>query len=631
MLTIEERIKAIENSNSLTDLSSDVLPKSHQEDYYFVSYSHKDYKAVLTDILKLEAKGLNFWYDTDIHVGENWEYIAKSYISKFQCKGVVFYLSEHSILSPACNKEIEYVRKKGLNYFSINLPLEQDKATASGENMLLELLKNGKANASNINLEKSKELFAKAFNQDVIYLPYDAPTQAKYDSIKKTLQGRDLFEFKFSLENVNHRPNTPVAILTACKDNAITSVKIPSYVARNNISNLLDLESYENETGTYFEELPLTHLDDTAIFTNFHSLESAELPETLVSLGADTFRNCFSLEQVNLQELDNLTFIHDRAFEGCKNFVNVTLPEKVMILGAGCFKNCKKLRTIKCPESLRKIGDSAFENCTNLLSFPIPEQVRDIGNRAFAGCNAITQITLPKKILSLGDGAFAEAKNLKSVIMFDSMTELGSRVFFGCESLCDVTLSKYVQELPIGAFDGCVSLKHFDIPLSVTYIADRTFAGCKNLKNIIIPAGVERIFSDAFLGCVKLKSVTIPASVMEIRSPFTHCDSLTEISVEKDNPAYKSLHDCIYSMDGALIQYAVGKKDESFIIPDFVTEIESHAFGGAKNLKSITIPASVEKIWHFAFDDALGLETIVNNSSLKLDNDFGISKKVKII
>ena len=87
MLTIEERIKAIENSNSLTDLSSDVLPKSHQEDYYFVSYSHKDYKAVLTDILKLEAKGLNFWYDTDIHVGENWEYIAKSYISKFQCKG----------------------------------------------------------------------------------------------------------------------------------------------------------------------------------------------------------------------------------------------------------------------------------------------------------------------------------------------------------------------------------------------------------------------------------------------------------------------------------------------------------------------------------------------------------------
>ncbi|MBR7163306.1 MAG: toll/interleukin-1 receptor domain-containing protein, partial [Clostridia bacterium] len=132
-LTLEERINAINKSKSIEELTSDILPKSHQEDYYFVSYSHLDYKEVLVDILQMEEQGLHFWYDTDIHIGENWEDIAKSYISKFQCKGVIFYLSKSSINSPACNKEIKYVVDHGINYFSINLPLDEETPICSGK------------------------------------------------------------------------------------------------------------------------------------------------------------------------------------------------------------------------------------------------------------------------------------------------------------------------------------------------------------------------------------------------------------------------------------------------------------------------------------------------------------------
>ena len=106
MLTLQEKINIIENSNSLLDLNKDVLPKVYKEDFYFVSYSHKDYKKVIKDILLLEDMGINIWYDTDMHIGENWEEIAQMYISKFQCKGIIFYLSEASILSNACNKKL---------------------------------------------------------------------------------------------------------------------------------------------------------------------------------------------------------------------------------------------------------------------------------------------------------------------------------------------------------------------------------------------------------------------------------------------------------------------------------------------------------------------------------------------
>ena len=94
MYTLEEKLAIIESSNSFADLNIDVLPKAHKEDYYFVSYSHKDYKEVMKDILLLEDAGINIWYDSDMHIGENWEDIAEMYISKFQCKGIIFYLTK---------------------------------------------------------------------------------------------------------------------------------------------------------------------------------------------------------------------------------------------------------------------------------------------------------------------------------------------------------------------------------------------------------------------------------------------------------------------------------------------------------------------------------------------------------
>ena len=103
-----------------------------------------------------------------------------------------------------------------------------------------------------------------------------------------------------------------------------------------------------------------------------------------------------------------------------------------------------------------------------------------------------------------------------------------------------------------------------------------------DLKSIVIGRNVERIWSGAFLGCNNLKSIT----------------------VDKGNTAYKDIDGNVYTKDGKiLVQYAIGKTDTSFTVPDGVEKIEGSAFAGCKSLISVTIPDSVMSFRNSAFTD----------------------------
>ena len=93
-------------------------------------------------------------------------------------------------------------------------------------------------------------------------------------------------------------------------------------------------------------------------------------------------------------------------------------------------------------------------------------------------------------------------------------------------------------------------------------------------------------------------SVTIPETVTFIGDyAFSGCTSLIRISVNAENTAYKTVDGNLYTIDGKiLMQYAIGKIESSFVIPEGVTTISSGAFAFCTSLKSITIPVSVVEI-----------------------------------
>ena len=166
-----------------------------------------------------------------------------------------------------------------------------------------------------------------------------------------------------------------------------------------------------------------------------------------------------------------------------------------------------------------------------------------------------------------------------------------------------------------------IAAKHQGLPVKNIYSG--AFRGSTSITSVVIPDSVTIIDSSAFSDCTSLTSVTIPNSVTSIGiGAFSNCDSLTSINVGNENTTYKSINGNLYSKDGkTLIQYAMGKTDSSFIIPDSVVGLGDYAFSGCDSLTSMTIPNSVTSISDGAFAYCLSLTSVtIGNGVTSIGN-----------
>ena len=119
---------------------------------------------------------------------------------------------------------------------------------------------------------------------------------------------------------------------------------------------------------------------------------------------------------------------------------------------------------------------------------------------------------------------------------------------------------------------------------------------------MVIPDSVTSIGDEAFFGCSELGSVEIGDGVTSIGNSVFFACPLKSITVDSGNEYYKSIDGNLYTKNGnTLVQYAVGKSDTSFVIPDGVTIIAPYAFFSCDSLASLVIPESVTTICDMAF------------------------------
>ena len=221
------------------------------------------------------------------------------------------------------------------------------------------------------------------------------------------------------------------------------------------------------------------------------------------------------------------------------------------------------------------------------------------------------------------------SKGLKYTLSEDGKSYVVKK---GTCSDSDIVIPSIYQNLPVksigdSAFYFCSSLTSIVIPDSITAIGDGAFRGCDSLTSIDIPDGVTSIGDEAFCGCISLTSIDIPDDVISIGDDaFYFCISLINISVSTENPNYRSIDGSLYSKDGTtLIQYAVGKTDKTFVIPDGVTSIGDNAFCFCSSLTSIDISDSVTSIGNYAFNYCSSLTSIVIPDSVTSIGDDAFS------
>ncbi len=125
-------------------------------------------------------------------------------------------------------------------------------------------------------------------------------------------------------------------------------------------------------------------------------------------------------------------------------------------------------------------------------------------------------------------------------------------------------------------------------------------------ESIVIPdrfkgLEVRSLFSGAFSDAPNLKSVTLPESMSEIDDgAFMDCKNLEEILVDEKNLCYTVQEGVLYELgdSGAKrrIVFCPLKNIKAFAAPESVEWMDSYAFWECKELQSVYIPASVQKI-----------------------------------
>ena len=243
----------------------------------------------------------------------------------------------------------------------------------------------------------------------------------------------------------------------------------------------------------------------------------------------------------------------------------------------------------------------------NIDNLPVTE----IGHQAFNGCVSMKNIIIPDSVTIIRNSAFSRCFNLLNITIPKSVTFIEEWAFLFCESLTSITIPEGVTSIERYTFANCINLLNISLPNSIISIRDNAFNNCKNLLKITLPNSVIFIGEYAFTFCTSLKTIKIPENIISIgNNAFSRCDSLVEFFVEEANENFSSSGGVLFNKDKTiLIQFPIGKEEQSYVIPIGVITIGNYAFSFSK-LTNIYLPVSIILIEERAFNGSFFLTNI---------------------
>ncbi len=442
---------------------------------------------------------------------------------------------------------------------------------------------------------------------------------------------------------------------SGCKN--LTSILIP-----NSITNIQS-SAFENCTNITNISIPYSVQSiGSSAFNNCISLESVVVLPGVKSIGEDAFSNTAYYNDSNNWENDVLyignylikakdtisgeyeikdgtKIIAENAFYDCNMLTSISIPDSVTSIGESAFGYKKDLifTVVYDSHAYQYVKDNGFKYTDKTSTYPVSDlgfELNDDGNSYsvyiesyYFGNNISTKLIVPSEYNGLpvtsilGSDFYNE--NIISITIPNSINNISEDAFNGFTALKEIIVDESNPNYL--SVDGVLFNKDktallcyprektdidYVIPDSVTSLDEGVFRGCDYLKNITISNSVTSIGAETFVGCSSLETVNIPESVTYINigegfqtSPFSNCTSLKEINVDESNPNYSSIDGVLFNKDKtALISYPIGKKADSYVVPDTVIYISRYAFNGCLYLINITISKSVRSIGMEAFD-----------------------------
>ena len=216
----------------------------------------------------------------------------------------------------------------------------------------------------------------------------------------------------------------------------------------------------------------------------------------------------------------------------------------------------------------------------------ISKGITEIGKASFNGANKITGVEIPDSVTLISDYAFQYCKSLTKIEIPGTVKKIGNwwgnvngQIFNGCSNLKEVILEEGIEEISGRAFDSCSKVKEWKLPKSLKRIGPCAF------RNISV------------------EEFNIPENVESIAATFISSSNLSRINVDSNNKYFTSVDGILFDKDSTrLIKYPEKRDGNSYEVPNTVKTIDANAFISCKNLQTIVIADSVEKIGDSAFD-----------------------------
>ena len=247
-----------------------------------------------------------------------------------------------------------------------------------------------------------------------------------------------------------------------------------------------------------------------APFRNCTDITEVVLPNTLTTMGGNSFWGCTSLQAVNIPA--GVTKIWGSIFRGCTALETIVVDANNPVYDSR--DNCNAIietatntlingcKGSTIPATVTEIGTSAFMDITDLTSVTFPNSLTKINSYAFEK-TGLTEITIPASVITIVDNPFAACSNLATIVVDANNTVYDSRN--NCNAIIETNSNKLIS----GSINAV-------IPDDVTEIGNKAFQSIKiSSQSVVIPEGVTSIGSTAFGGC-DLKTLTLPSTLKAI-------------------------------------------------------------------------------------------------------------------
>ncbi len=429
-----------------------------------------------------------------------------------------------------------------------------------------------------------------------------------------------------------------------CNCTALQSIVIPNSVTGINPYAFYGCTSLKDvEIGKNLKRISYEYDSWGYAFGYCASLEKIKIPDSCVYIGANTFRCCTSLKDVDLG--NGVSGLGPMCFYSAASLTSITLPNSIEVISGNgeCFYSCKNLAAFygkfaSADHRLLISGCSviAFADA-GLSSYTIPDTVCSLANYSFFQ-TSIAELNIPSSITDIGVYAFkyplgnytyesgwlanhcpkynniyypteyyayAIKKGASLPTSFKEGTKYIGDYFYSGYNITSITLPETLEKLGKGCFYNCSGLTSIVIPNSVTEIGNSCFAVCKSLASVTLSNALTYLPSFLFEYCYALTGITIPTSVTGIGAAcFSRCSAISSVTMPDSVQALDPYDEAYYGNHGIFYDCS---SLTSVTLSNNLTGLSRDMFGGCKSLTSITIPNGVKRIEGRCFADCVKL------------------------